>query len=110
MQSSDWKSSTQISLVHRPLQDERLPHFSVLKGEKLQEYRQKWTSDNPVGRMMRFQTEALRTSNSAVPQKFRVNRVRFMPGTPVPVEKLREKARFLVCIFFHLHVLIVLLL
>lgn len=92
MQSSEWRTNTQLTTgIYRPLQDERLPHFSVLKGEKLDAYRNTWTSDNPIGRMVRFQTEALRSANAAMPLKFQVNRVRFMPGTPVPVEKLREK-------------------
>jgi len=73
------------------LKDERLPHFSVLRGEELDEYRKKWTSDNPIGRHIRFQTEALRSANAGVPSKFQVSRVRFMPGTPVSFEKLREK-------------------
>ena len=41
--------------------------------------------------MVRFQTEAARSANEAVPAQFRINRVRFMPGTPIPVERLREK-------------------
>jgi hypothetical protein len=40
---------------------------------------------------MRFQTEALRAANASVPKRFQVNRVRFIPGTPLPLEKMREK-------------------
>ena len=92
MQSKDWATNTQLTTgQYKPLQDERLPYFTSLKIEELTKYRNTWTSDNAAGRLMRFQTEAQRAANKAVSSKFQVSRVRFMPGTPVPLEKLREK-------------------
>jgi hypothetical protein len=92
MQSKDWATNTQLTTgQYKPLQDERLPYFTSLNEKDLASYRDTWTSDNAAGRLIRFQTEAQRASNEAVAPKFHVNRVRFMPGTPAPVEKLREK-------------------
>ncbi len=92
MQSKDWATNTQLTTgQYKPLQDERLPYFTTLKTEELANYRNTWTSDTAAGRLMRFQTEAQRTANKAVSPQFQVNRVRFMPGTPVPLENLREK-------------------
>ena len=92
MQSKNWATNTQLTTGdYKPLQDERLPYFTSLNVEELTKYRNSWTSDNAAGRLMRFQTEGQRAANNAVSPKFQVNRVRFMPGTPVPLEKLREK-------------------
>ena len=92
MQSKEWATNTQLTTgQYKPLQDERLPYFTSLKKDDLAAYRNQWTSDNAVGRLIRFQTEAQRSANTAVSAQFQVKRIRFMPGTPVPLEKLREK-------------------
>jgi Ca2+-binding EF-hand superfamily protein len=40
---------------------------------------------------MRFQTVSKSAANAGVPEKFRVRQVRALPGTPIAVERLRER-------------------
>lgn len=58
---------------------------------KLEAYRKNWTNDTPASRSMRFQTESRRAGNSGTKPEFSVQSVRFLPGTPIAFERLREK-------------------
>lgn len=49
------------------------------------------TCENAVARDMRFQTVSMAAANAGVPEKFRVRPVRTLPGTPIAVERLRER-------------------
>jgi hypothetical protein len=62
----------------------------ILPRDKLDAYRQKWTSDSEVGRKFRFQTES-RLAGNAANNKFQVVSLRFMPGTPKALENYRAK-------------------
>jgi hypothetical protein len=62
----------------------------ILPRDKLNAYRQKWTTDNEVGRKFRFQTESRQAGNAAN-NKFQVNSLRFLPGTPKALENYRVK-------------------
>jgi hypothetical protein len=52
---------------------------SNVQGEELEQYRKTWSSDVPVSRELRFQTESRRATNY-VPEKFKVYTVRMLPG------------------------------
>ncbi len=48
--------------------------------EELEEYRNRWTTDTPEMRSLRFQTDSQRVPN-----------IRKLPGKPLPFENLRKK-------------------
>jgi hypothetical protein len=62
----------------------------ILPRTKLEEYRKHWTCDTDVGRKFRFQTES-RIAGNAANDKFQVNCLRFMPGSPRSLEAYRAR-------------------
>lgn len=62
-----------------------------LNEDQLEQYRKTWTTDNSFSRHLRFQTESRRSANSGLPENFQVVSVRYLPGTPKPVEHFRER-------------------
>ena len=50
-----------------------------MSDEKLEEYRRTWTSDVPVSRDLRYQTESRRAGMN-MPLKFQIASVRMLPG------------------------------
>ena len=59
--------------------------------EKLARYRQQWTVEHPRSRHARYETESRRATNIYNPSQFQVSSVRYLPGTPRPVEHFRER-------------------
>jgi len=59
--------------------------------EKLEEYRQKWTTETDVMRKTRFATENTITQACAVTKDFKARTVRTLPGAPKVVETIRQK-------------------
>lgn len=66
-----------------------VPNCNISR-EKLTSYREHWTVDAGISRILRFQTEANRGSEF-LSNKFRVSTVRLLPGTPKSLESMREK-------------------
>ena len=90
-QSKEWITCTHLQMkeIQNPY-DEKIPRGN-LKDKDLEAYRSSWTSDNDIGRTLRFQTDAMRFQKSAVPPKFQISQVRMLPGTPIALERLRGR-------------------
>lgn len=85
----DWLSNTEASMrTGRIPKDERMK-VNITR-EKLEEYRKTWTTDTPASRIMRFQTENRRQGNAAN-KLFQTATYRLLPGTPMVLEKYRER-------------------
>lgn len=58
--------------------------------DKLNDYRQQWTTDTDIGRNLRFSTES-RLAGNAANDRFQSVSVRYLPGTPKVLEVFRER-------------------
>jgi len=58
---------------------------------KLDEYREKWTTETEIMRKTRFATENTITQGKAVTSDFKARTVRKLPGAPKVVEEIRAK-------------------
>ncbi len=67
------------------------PATCNLDNEQLAAYRKQWTVDNPVARHVRYETESRRAGNFGTHSDFHVPSVRYLPGTPRPIEQFRER-------------------
>mmetsp|Transcript_69828 Transcript_69828/g.195228 ORF Transcript_69828/g.195228 Transcript_69828/m.195228 type:complete len:356 (-) Transcript_69828:319-1386(-) len=83
--------------MHRPPSESAPTEFSTnfkLRGgfktrEAVQQYRDAWTKDSPLGRSRRFMT-----TNNLGPgagTRYQTKQLRALPGAPMAVEQLREK-------------------
>jgi len=64
---------------------------SNMRNEELEKYRQQWTVSHPHSRTIHYETESRRAANFGLPARFQVKSVRYLPGTPRPVENFRER-------------------
>ena len=86
----DWTTNT-MRQYHSGLtkvEESHLPRSNMPR-EQLVAYQQKWSSDTPASRTMRFQTENIRAGNAAN-KLFQTKTLRLLPGTPVILERFRE--------------------
>merc|ERR1711865_187626 len=59
--------------------------------EELQKYREEWSSDTPLGASMRFKTSQNAATEKITTGKFKSKTLRKLPGTPLAVERLRQR-------------------
>lgn len=86
----EWTTNTmrQYASGTTPVNETHLPRSNMPR-EQLVAYQQKWSSDTPASRSMRFQTENRRAGNAAN-QLFQTACLRLLPGTPIILERFRE--------------------
>ena len=60
--------------------------------EELQKYREEWSSDTPLGASMRFKTSQNAATEKITTGKFKSKTLRKLPGTPLAVERLRQRS------------------
>lgn len=58
---------------------------------ELEQYRKKWTVDPETFRSIHYTTETRSSASLAVQTKFAVHSIRLLPGSPKPLELLRDK-------------------
>jgi len=87
----DWSTNTmrQYQSGTTRVEESHLPRSNMPR-EQLVAYQQKWSSDTPASRTMRFQTENRRAGNAAN-KLFQTKCLRLLPGTPIIMEKFREQ-------------------
>lgn len=87
----DWMTNTKRQYLSgiTKVEESHLPR-SNMDREQLVAYQQKWSSDTPASRTMRFQTENRRAGNAAN-KLFQTKCLRLIPGTPIILEKFREQ-------------------
>jgi len=87
----DWSTNTtrQYQSGITKVEESHLPRSNMPR-EQLVAYQQKWSSDTPASRTMRFQTENRRAGNAAN-KLFQAKCLRLLPGTPIILERFREQ-------------------
>lgn len=91
LKERDWMTNTQRQYESGTtnVQESHLPRSNMPR-EQLVAYQQKWSSDTPASRTMRFQTENRRAGNAAN-KLFQTKCLRLIPGTPIILERFREQ-------------------
>ena len=89
LQPKDWSSNAHADFTTRDLVEYQPP--MMMTREKLQEYRETWTTGREHERSSRFQTESVRAGNSAASAHLKVTQTRALPGAPIAVELFRKE-------------------
>eukprot|EP01006_Ploeotia_vitrea_P004380 TRINITY_DN114445_c0_g1_i1.p1 TRINITY_DN114445_c0_g1~~TRINITY_DN114445_c0_g1_i1.p1 ORF type:complete len:352 (-),score=-4.24 TRINITY_DN114445_c0_g1_i1:83-1138(-) len=89
-----WETNTQTMMKSSGLNNMNLtsttPKVNMTNTE-LDNYRKSWTNDTPLACSMRFETESRRAGNTGAPKKFAIKTMRFLPGTPIGIERFRNR-------------------